>query len=44
MEGYWTWKNYLKNIVAGLIILANILLIFTIRHSNKCRKQVFIQT
>ena len=43
MEPYWKWENYVKNIIAGLIFLANILLIFTIRSSAKCRTQVFIQ-
>ena len=40
MDNYWSWRNSLKNVIAGLIILANILLIIIIRTSKKCRKQV----
>ena len=43
MDTYWTWENFMKNLIAGLIILANILLIFTIRSSDKCRKQVLLE-
>ena len=40
MDNYWSWPVILKNVFAGLIILANILLITLIRTSKKCRKQV----
>ena len=40
MENYWGWENSLKNVLAGLIILANTLLITIIWTSKKCRKQV----
>ena len=39
-ESYWGWENSLKNVIAGLIIVANTLLITLIRTSKKCRKQV----